>query len=211
MGLLYDSLPEYLAITKDRQQYVTMSDIEVKDCRKTPTVACPIKRTAKRKQSAVPCAVALLLDEVEAQQNQCHRVLVPWNGAYSYYIGARKWIYSGKDGITVAVNCKDGEKTSTFSMGVLSFGVIDIPPGCSAHTDDWVLPASFHSEYQFQPDPINFNFTLMSFSPPPTGTSVPNPPHSERKSEVDNLTTIKSEKSRPPTRGYASTIFEGTR
>ena len=73
-------------------------------------------------------------------------------------------------------------------MRVPSFGVIDVPSGCSAHTDDWVLPASFHSQSQFKTDPVNFNFTYLSLNPPVLGSTIPNSPFSERKQVVENLT-----------------------
>jgi hypothetical protein len=178
-------MPGYIAVSKDRQQHVILSKSEVKECRKKPTV-CPIKRAANRKQAATSCVVAMLLGDEEAEQAHCNQILIPWTGAYSYYLGSRKWIYSGKDDITVTITCESGEKTST--MGIPSFGVIDVPSGCSAHTDDWVLPASFHSEYQFQLDPINFNFTFLSLNPPPIGSPIPSSPYSKRKQVMENLT-----------------------
>jgi hypothetical protein len=147
---------------------------------------CPIRRAANRKQATTPCAVAMLLGDEEAQHAQCSQVLLPWTGAYSYYLGSRKWIYSGKDDIIVTITCKNGEKTSTTSIP--SFGVIEVPSGCSAHTDDWILPASFHSEYQFQLDPINFNVTFLNLNPHPIGSPIPSSPYSKRKQIVENLT-----------------------
>ena len=46
-----------------------------------------------------------------------------------------------------------------------SFGVLEIPPGCAANTDEWVLPASFQSASTLQSgNRLLVNFSIPTFS-----------------------------------------------
>ena len=44
--------------------------------------------------------------------------------------------------ISSAVCCKDRKKTACDGT-LTGVGISEIPPGCSAHTDDWIYPASY--------------------------------------------------------------------
>jgi hypothetical protein len=190
LGIQYDKLPEFVAVSKDRQQHVSLDHSEVQECRKTPTLVCPMKRAAIRRHTSASCATALLFGDTAAKLTQCHQLLTPWQGTYSHYIGLRKWIYSGKGESEVTLNCLKGLKTST--MKIPAFGIIEIPTGCSAHSDEWVLPASFRKDYNYNlTRPTNFNFTLLNTNQLETYT--PKAPPSDRAMKIDNVSEIVNE------------------
>ena len=77
-------------------------------------------------------------------------------------------------------------------MKIPAFGIIEVPTGCSAHSDDWVLPASFRKDYNFNlTRPTNFNFTFLNTDQ--LETYAPEAPSSDRAIKIENISEIVNE------------------
>ena len=100
-------------------------------------------KALNRKWARVSCVVGLFLSDPSRQVNECQLQPVNWNGPETIYIGNRQWAYSTVKSQTFHLQCatKTGSKPRVID-GTLT-GVFEIPPGCNAHTDDWIYPASY--------------------------------------------------------------------
>ena len=71
-----------------------------------------------------------------------------------------------------------------------SFGVLEIPPGCAANTDEWVLPASFQRTSTVQSgNPLLVNFTIPTF-PRELSVHVVRPEIDNKPRALDELNSI---------------------
>ena len=167
--------------------FVLLEEKDLVDCVKPSRWVCPIQRAVHRKQESVACITAIVLNQIEDQNRYCPPKLVPWAGTYTKYLGNRKWVYSRKDQVEMAITCEEGKHEKT--RRIPPSGILEIPPGCSAHTDEWVLPASFQRSSIVQlANPLMINFTVPSF---PNEMSLPVVrPGIDKRQEINEVQSI---------------------
>ena len=140
-GLLITNVPEYLAVSLDRQRFTTLREGELTNCIKsTASWIFPLK--AKR---------------------TCRQELVAWTGPYTHYLGRNKWVYSVQGELELAVTCAFGRKTARTK--IVTFGVIDLPVRCTALTHYWIFPSSYQKGSEVESVmPVTFNISLPTFN-----------------------------------------------
>ena len=75
--------------------------------------------------------------------NASYMPAVNCSGPETIYIGNRQWAYSTVKPQTFHLQCAAKTGSKRVMDGTLTgVGIFEIPPGCSAHTDDWIYPAS---------------------------------------------------------------------
>ncbi len=66
-----------------------------------------------------------------------------WKGPEVAYLGGNKWIFSAVAEHDVVITCQEEDKfvpVSTISLPAV--GILEIPPGCTARTEEWIFPAT---------------------------------------------------------------------
>ncbi|KZS08236.1 Uncharacterized protein APZ42_027838 [Daphnia magna] len=127
-----------------RQLNVEFNGDEVWKCAPYMGSVCPFLKPVDRKGRMKSCAVAVFLQEQEGIQRNCHLDSKKWTGIDLFYIGGRKGGYTGKDNVTIVLQCPGKRIGGICLPQVLpAAGVIKIPRLCSASSDEWVLQASF--------------------------------------------------------------------
>ena len=139
------SLPDYLAVSATRQEFAELATQEIGPCIEKGAYTCRMHKALNRKWARVSCAVGLFLSDPSRQANECQLQMVNWNGPETIYIGNRQWAYSTVKPQTFHLQCaaKSGNKPRVMDGTLAGVGIFEIPPGCSAHTDDWIYPASY--------------------------------------------------------------------
>ncbi len=77
LGARFHPLPDYLAVSIDRQTFMELTTEELRVCATSVSSIFPISRAISRKKSRRTCAVALLLQNPERIQAECTTDLAP--------------------------------------------------------------------------------------------------------------------------------------
>ena len=76
-GVKYEDLPEYLAVSKDEESFITLSEKELDQCiQSTPVWICPPIRAFNRIVTTHSCILSLFYNDKDIQ-TLCTQVLVP--------------------------------------------------------------------------------------------------------------------------------------
>ena len=98
-GVQYMDLPDYLAVSFDQEQFMTLEKNEVEKCLKANRLwICPITQAISKIQNTETCIMSLFLND-EKQAKLCTQILAPWKGPYSAHLG-ENGCYRIKDQIT---------------------------------------------------------------------------------------------------------------
>lgn len=103
--------------------------------------------------------MAIFLRDRKRKERECDSTLSTWHGTETVYLGNRNWAFSSEQPQTLFITCpaKPGE-----TRAIPTIGVVELPKGCSAHTDDWVLQASLRRESVATPTQLRGPPTLKS-------------------------------------------------
>ena len=143
----YEPLPDYLAISSDRQSFLELSSEEARPCLVANGMVCPISRAINRKRSKQACAVAIFMEDDARIQRECSTKVTPWRGPETVYLGHRQWGFSAATPQQVVITCPNSRPFKTGqTLDLPSAGVFEIPTACSAQTDSWIFQASFKKD-----------------------------------------------------------------
>lgn len=144
LGLKYNNLPDYLAVSKDRQSYIELNEKEAKSCllQSVCSIVKPIENNIKRS-----CAMSLYIENEDFISKNCNPVLSSWKGTESIYLGDRVWAVSSDKPLKIILTCpKEIEiVTETFTLSTLD--ILELPMGCSAKSEELLFQASFRKKF----------------------------------------------------------------
>ena len=144
-ALAFEGLPRFLAVSRDRQTFLELETRDVERCKGVGDLICPVRKAISRKYQRRSCAAALFLHQIKRTKNECTRTPTTWEGSEAIHLEERRWICSTNYTQPVVFQCETHEQTPlpTYFNGT---GYIDVPRGCSAHSDEWIFQASFTRE-----------------------------------------------------------------
>ena len=198
-GVTFARLPDYLAVTPDLEAFVELSEAQVEQCTKTDPPLCKFRSGISKKTSLRSCAMALFIADEAQREAQCSRKFAEWKGSQAVYLGNNRWVSPSMTSQEVVVSCPTLTGRTPFETITLPpVGILDLPSGCTARSNDWVLPASTQGKFGITLGPIKMpNVDIMSFSPkdrdqlhPGIGTSARNRSALDRISELLNRNAI---------------------
>ena len=71
------------------------------------------------------------------------------------YLGENRWAFSAITAHEVVFSCPIGSSQGPpQSLKLPPFGIFDVPPGCTARTEDWIFPASLEGRLEASLDPL---------------------------------------------------------
>ena len=155
LGVQYKNLPDYLAVSNDREQFTTLRKDEVDSCVKTTELwICSNPRIFHKIHTTQSCVMSLFTED--KNQKHCIQMLVVWKGPYSNYLGNRKRLISDQEDRDVSFTCADPNKPRIAVMKIHKLVTLEIPLGCSAHTNIWIIPAD--SKRTITPTSLEISF-----------------------------------------------------
>ena len=161
---IFEGLPAYLAVSDDHQTFVELDHNDVTKCKGLEAMICPPRKAVNRKRYRRSCAAALFLRQVERIQSECVRKQQEWKGPEALYVAPRLWAYSAEAAQQVTIHCS--EKVSSSRVITLNgTGLLDVPRGCSAHSDEWVFQASFKREATSAENDTRKNWAIRPLPP----------------------------------------------
>ena len=93
-----------------------------------------------------------------------------WTGPETAYLGNGKWVFSSTAPQEVTFACA-GAGAATAQLP--QRGVVTVPPGCAAHTDEWILPASLTKKLTVQTQPFVHDLLSLNVTITPVGEDPP--------------------------------------
>lgn len=144
-ALIYDSLPELLAISDDAQSFMEASQMDLRKCREKGATVCHFHGGAEKGHASKSCAAQLFLgkNRETRKEDSCRAIKVPWKGSATRYLGERRWAISDTRDQEVTIVCPEkGTFPNRRTMTVPTLGIIELPLGCSEYTTEWWFPAS---------------------------------------------------------------------
>ena len=142
-GLIYENVPDLLAISLDLETFVETSDRDLDHCVKTTSNwVCPTTKVFQRVITSHSCVLALFQND-PIKKKSCTQILTPRSGIYSTYLGDRQWIYSGARGTKLTYTCSDPNTMKTGTVFTKKTTLMEVPRGCTLRSPDWIIPSSF--------------------------------------------------------------------
>ena len=162
-AVVFKDLPRFLAVSGDHQTFIELESRDVEKCKGFTDMICPLRKAISRKNLRSSCAAALFLYRVDRVRSDCIRVPTAWKGSEAIHLENRRWAYSTNYTQLIDYQCED-EEISPRSVSINGTGFIDVPRGCSAHTDEWIFQASFRREISTTAETTR-NWTVRELPP----------------------------------------------
>lgn len=142
-GVRFTNLPEYLAVSPDLDTFIELSDLEMLNCRQLDKQLCKFHTGFAKRGKKKSCAIALFTND-ETQANACCQTqFTQWNGPEIAYLGQNRWAFSTSGPHDVVFSCPpDSKHLPPQRLQLPAIGYFEVPPGCTARTEDWIFPAS---------------------------------------------------------------------
>ncbi|KZS09753.1 Uncharacterized protein APZ42_025928 [Daphnia magna] len=105
VGLRHPSLPQFLTVAGDQQTFIELSEEEVRACKDSSGLVCPLARAIERKNAKKKCVMALFLQDIEKKKHECEQVFGKWKGPEALYLGQRQWALSIDKTQTLVIPC----------------------------------------------------------------------------------------------------------
>lgn len=128
----------YIAITKDRKHYTTLTNHQLEQCKETTLYRiCPMFQPIQENAKDQPCEIELF-NQPDSLPSICElRIMRLHRSIYHKLRYQNKWLYSVIDD-KVVVSCKDAEEP--FITKIKGQGLVEIKNvGCRVYTKDAVL------------------------------------------------------------------------
>jgi hypothetical protein len=143
-GSRYNNLPDYLAVSPDLDIFAELTHLDILKCRSFDKQVCMFHTGFAKRGSRKSCAVALFTNDETHVREYCQTLFISWNGPEAVYLGKNQWAFSAVGPHTVVFSCPpDSKHLPPQRRQLPSVGYLEVPPGCTARTDHWILPASF--------------------------------------------------------------------
>ena len=159
----FEGLPRFLAVSQDQQTFLELETRDVEQCKGIDDMICPVRKAINRKNQRKSCAAALFLHQVDRIRTDCTRSPSPWRGSEAIHVENRRWAYSTNYTQLLVYQCQSGV-TAQRSTPINGTGFIDVPRGCSAHSDEWIFQASIRREIAAEPN-ARGNWTIRELPP----------------------------------------------
>jgi transposase InsO family protein len=138
---IIDGLPNVLAVATDLQSYIELSEQEARECTNQLTTVCPI-HVGVVKKTRTSCTFSLYQNDTTGAKELC-KIKIIEAKSVAVYLGERTWALSTPNEENIITSCSHLEQSVTPSINrVTGVSIVEIPNGCTAHTEDWVLPPS---------------------------------------------------------------------
>jgi hypothetical protein len=89
------------------------------------------------------------MEEDEKIKSWCQHVVVKSEKSHALYLGERTWVLTRSKRAELLIQCVDKEGTK---MTLPPSGIFELPPACSAKTNEWYFPASLDGEDKWEED-----------------------------------------------------------
>ncbi|KAI9553733.1 hypothetical protein GHT06_021669 [Daphnia sinensis] len=129
------------------------------DIRPAEAVVQTLKvRLKEYSEMAVKCRTTGNLQGASAAKKldltQCRQQFKEWKGSVAY-LGENRWAFAAITAHEVVFSFPIGSSQGPpQSLFLPTFGVFEVPPGCTARTEDWVFPASLDGRLEASLDPL---------------------------------------------------------
>ncbi|KZS10306.1 Uncharacterized protein APZ42_025260 [Daphnia magna] len=154
-GIQFKNLPDFLAVSADLETFMELSAEDIKKCRALDKQLCNFHKGLSKRGARTSCAMALFLDDQERTTMQCQTQFMEWKGPEVAYLGKNRWAFSAAASHEVVFSCPPTmEKQTPRTLQLPATGILEIPPGCTARTEDWILPASLEGQMEFTTKPL---------------------------------------------------------
>ena len=148
-GVIIGNLPEFLAVSTDLETFIELSKDDINGCRKLQRQLCNFHTGLGRRNSRKSCAISLFLNDESRKQTQCKQKFIEWKGPGAVYLGQNQWAFSAVGPHDVVFSCPAGANQKTPQpIRLPAIGILDVPTGCTARTEDWVFPASLEGKLE---------------------------------------------------------------
>jgi hypothetical protein len=153
-------LPPILAVASDLQTFIELNEADVKGCSAQSQTICPI-HTGILKKNRPSCAFALHRNDTRSAETWCTTGATTNKGLTAAYLGERTWALSTFSEQTIVTSCANLETgVATAINKIQGFSILEIPSGCTTHTEEWVLPPSLTGQLATPTEEISGTINL---------------------------------------------------
>ena len=141
------NLPDLIAVSRDA--FVELSATDVAECSKGRVTWCRFHSAIGKMDTKSSCVWATFAKKEEQMQKLCKLKFSEWPGIIVIYLGERRWGISSAKSEEIVLSCPFKDRQLMMSP---TMGVIEIPSGCSAHSREWLFPASIEGKIETEFD-----------------------------------------------------------
>ena len=142
-GVQYKDVPEVLAVSDDLQSFVELTGRNASACDAASRPICHFHTGISRRNGSKSCVIALFLNDTVEVEKSCKREFTSWRGSEVAYLGDRHWAITAEKKHEIVIACPPGgPEPGQTVIQVAPIGIFEILPTCSAHSTDWIFPAS---------------------------------------------------------------------
>jgi hypothetical protein len=154
-GVVIGDLPNFLAVSTDLETFIELSTDDIRGCKKLERLICNFHTGLGKRGARKSCAISLFTNDANRKLTQCRQQFKEWKGSKVAYLGENRWAFSAITAHEVVFSCPIGSSQGPpQSLLLPPFGIFDVPPGCTARTEDWVFPASLDGRSEASLDPL---------------------------------------------------------
>ena len=158
---MYAKLPQYLAVSADQQRFMELSSEDLWDCDLGIHKICHLHQVINKRYPIKTCAISLFLSDEKRWNENCRQLIIENIGTHVVYLGERRWAFSSEKPMEATIHCPSADRVPSHSTVKLpSVGVLEVPPSCTAQTEEWIFPASITGSKEFDVRPVYRKPTL---------------------------------------------------
>jgi hypothetical protein len=176
-------LPPYIAISENRQLYAELQTNEIGQCLTPAPSLCRLFVALSHRLSKRTCSMAVFNADTKLIASDCIITTESWSGPDMKYIGNNKWAYTTTPNQQIHFTCASNKANDIKTL--TTTGVIELPDGCTATADHWILPANIrhHSEQEETPTATTHPFTFLDL--PFETTATEKTPFNAQPPQID--------------------------
>ncbi|KAK4013472.1 hypothetical protein OUZ56_026027 [Daphnia magna] len=112
-------------------------------CRQLDNQLCKFNSGFSKRSKKKLCAIALFTNDEKQVNVCCQTQFTQWNGQEIANLGQNRWAFSTSGPHDVVFSCPpDSKHLPPQRLQLPAIGYFEVPPGCTARTEDWIFPAS---------------------------------------------------------------------
>jgi hypothetical protein len=136
------------------ETFIELSTDDIRGCKKLERLICNFHTGLGKRGARKSCAISLFTNDANRKLTQCRQQFKEWKSEVAY-LGENRWAFSAITAHEVVFSCPIGSSQGPpQSLLLPPFGIFDVPPGCTARTEDWVFPASLDGRSEASLDPL---------------------------------------------------------
>ena len=173
----FTPLPACIVISENRQLFAELQAKDAGECLTPSPALCRLYAALSHCLSKRTCIMAIFNADRKLISSDCTTLIEKWPGPEMRYIGNRKWAYTTTADQQIQFSCVL-EQQHELTRILPAVGVLELPDGCTATADHWILPANIHQllEQQQQQQVVTsppFSFTIVQQSTAPISLTMP--------------------------------------